>query len=67
MKKNGNPMQDAREKQSLSVDDVARLAGVSYWQALRTLNGQSTKLSVVKKICDALGLDPAFIFEKGEE
>lgn len=57
--KNGTPMNDARKRQGLSVDDVARRAGVTFWQAARALDGSAEKLSVIKKICRALGLNIA--------
>lgn len=54
----------AQLRKGMRIDDVARAAGVTYWQAYSFLRGRGSKNQrVAKAICDALGIDPALLVD----
>lgn len=58
-KKHCSPLNTFRVQMQLTIDDVVKRSDLTYWQVVRALNGTTEKLSVMKKICRALGLDIA--------
>lgn len=44
----------ARMKAGLTIDDVSRLAGISYWSAYQTFRGRSAAPAKVVSICKTL-------------
>lgn len=54
MKINTARLNIARVKAGLTIDDVSRLAGISYWSAYQTFHGRSAHPAKVLSICRTL-------------
>ena len=62
----GTALRDFRTKQKLTLDDVARRAGISKSMLSKIENGHTTSLDTLKRLSEALGVELSKLFQRFE-